>query len=207
MGFGAQALRSRFSPPHYMLRISGYGDEGPLRDLKAYDLLVQAESGLSAITGNEHGSARVGVLGLRHRSRHDRDAGRDAGAVCSLGDRRRPAYRGLALSCPVGLDERALSAVRLWRQGSRTQRPQPPDHRALWRLCLRRRQVGAVLDPERTRMGDALRRCIGPARSRNRSALCLQQRARPQPRSARRRDPADLRLHRSRRHGGAAAGR
>jgi crotonobetainyl-CoA:carnitine CoA-transferase CaiB-like acyl-CoA transferase len=41
--------------------ISGYGDDGPYRDLKAYDLLVQAESGLSSITGNEHGSARVGV--------------------------------------------------------------------------------------------------------------------------------------------------
>ncbi len=41
--------------------ISGYGDEGPYRDLKAYDLLVQAESGLSSITGNEHGAARVGV--------------------------------------------------------------------------------------------------------------------------------------------------
>jgi crotonobetainyl-CoA:carnitine CoA-transferase CaiB-like acyl-CoA transferase len=41
--------------------ISGYGDEGPYRDLKAYDLLVQAESGLSSITGNEQGPARVGV--------------------------------------------------------------------------------------------------------------------------------------------------
>ncbi len=32
-----------------------------VRDLKAYDLLVQAESGLSSITGNEYGSARTGV--------------------------------------------------------------------------------------------------------------------------------------------------
>lgn len=60
LGFGAQALRARF-PRLITCSISGYGDEGPLRDLKAYDLLVQAESGLSAITGNEHGSARVGV--------------------------------------------------------------------------------------------------------------------------------------------------
>ncbi|WP_349368903.1 CaiB/BaiF CoA-transferase family protein [Salinarimonas sp.] len=41
--------------------ISGYGEEGPYRDLKAYDLLVQAESGLSAITGTPEGMARVGV--------------------------------------------------------------------------------------------------------------------------------------------------
>ena len=32
-----------------------------MKDLKAYDLLVQGESGLSSITGNELGSARVGV--------------------------------------------------------------------------------------------------------------------------------------------------
>lgn len=60
LGFGAEALRRAF-PRLITCSISGYGDEGPLRDLKAYDLLVQAESGLSAITGNEHGSARVGV--------------------------------------------------------------------------------------------------------------------------------------------------
>lgn len=60
LGFGADVLRKRF-PRLITCWISGYGDEGPLRDLKAYDLLVQAESGLSAITGNEYGSARVGV--------------------------------------------------------------------------------------------------------------------------------------------------
>jgi crotonobetainyl-CoA:carnitine CoA-transferase CaiB-like acyl-CoA transferase len=60
LGFGPDMLRKRF-PRLITCSISGYGDEGPLRELKAYDLLVQAESGLSAITGNEHGSARVGV--------------------------------------------------------------------------------------------------------------------------------------------------
>lgn len=60
LGFGPESLRARF-PGLITCSISGYGDEGPLRDLKAYDLLVQAESGLSAITGNAHGSARVGV--------------------------------------------------------------------------------------------------------------------------------------------------
>ncbi|MDP2122720.1 MAG: CaiB/BaiF CoA-transferase family protein [Hoeflea sp.] len=60
LGFGPEELRQRY-PRLITCSISGYGDEGPLRDLKAYDLLVQAETGLSAITGNEHGSARVGV--------------------------------------------------------------------------------------------------------------------------------------------------
>lgn len=60
LGFGIDRLRQTY--PHLITcSISGYGDDGPYRDLKAYDLLVQAESGLSAITGNEHGSARVGV--------------------------------------------------------------------------------------------------------------------------------------------------
>lgn len=41
--------------------ISGYGEEGPLADRKAYDLLVQAESGLASITGGPDGPARVGI--------------------------------------------------------------------------------------------------------------------------------------------------
>ena len=60
LGFAPADLRAA-NPRLITCSISGYGDEGPYRDLKAYDLLVQAESGLSAITGNEAGSARVGV--------------------------------------------------------------------------------------------------------------------------------------------------
>lgn len=41
--------------------ITGYGDAGPLRDRKAYDLLVQAESGLMSITGPEDTPSRVGA--------------------------------------------------------------------------------------------------------------------------------------------------
>lgn len=60
LGFDPAKLRAA-NPRLITCSISGYGDEGPYRDLKAYDLLVQAESGLSSITGNEAGSARVGV--------------------------------------------------------------------------------------------------------------------------------------------------
>ncbi len=41
--------------------ISGYGDHGPYRNRRAYDLLVQAESGLASITGTEHAPGRVGI--------------------------------------------------------------------------------------------------------------------------------------------------
>lgn len=60
LGFAPERLRAA-NPALITVSISGYGEEGPYRDRKAYDLLVQAESGLSAITGNAQGAARVGV--------------------------------------------------------------------------------------------------------------------------------------------------
>lgn len=41
--------------------ISGYGEVGPMSDRKAYDLLIQAESGLCSITGGPSEAARVGI--------------------------------------------------------------------------------------------------------------------------------------------------
>ena len=41
--------------------ISGYGEDGPYRDMKAYDLLVQAETGLCSVTGTPDSPGRVGV--------------------------------------------------------------------------------------------------------------------------------------------------
>jgi len=60
LGFGADALRKRH-PRLLLCSISGYGETGPLRDQKAYDLLVQAESGLAMINGTSEGPARVGI--------------------------------------------------------------------------------------------------------------------------------------------------
>ncbi|MEQ3728121.1 MAG: CaiB/BaiF CoA-transferase family protein [Tateyamaria sp.] len=60
LGFDQAVLRKRY-PRLITVAISGYGEEGPLKDLKAYDLLVQAESGLSQITGTKDGLTRVGV--------------------------------------------------------------------------------------------------------------------------------------------------
>ena len=60
LGFGSQALRER----HTRLvtcDISGYGESGPLHKLKAYDLLVQAESGLVAVSGAPGPWGRIGV--------------------------------------------------------------------------------------------------------------------------------------------------
>ncbi len=59
-GFGSAELRARH-PRLITVDISGYGDEGPYAEMKAYDLLVQAESGLAAVTGDPIGPGRVGV--------------------------------------------------------------------------------------------------------------------------------------------------
>ncbi|WP_198174164.1 CaiB/BaiF CoA transferase family protein [Mesorhizobium xinjiangense] len=60
LGFGADELRIRH-PRLIVCSISGYGSEGPRAKQKAYDLLIQAESGLCAINGTPDGPARVGV--------------------------------------------------------------------------------------------------------------------------------------------------
>ncbi|QRG08946.1 CoA transferase [Xanthobacter dioxanivorans] len=60
LGFGRPALRAAH-PRLIVCSISGYGDEGPLADRKAYDLLVQAEAGLASITGGPKEPSRVGI--------------------------------------------------------------------------------------------------------------------------------------------------
>jgi itaconate CoA-transferase len=60
LGFGTAELRRSF-PRLITCSISGYGETGPLASSKAYDLLVQAESGLSSITGGPEAPARVGI--------------------------------------------------------------------------------------------------------------------------------------------------
>ena len=59
-GFGSEVLRLRH-PRLITCDISGYGEAGPYRDMKAYDLLVQSEAGLASITGGPEQPGRVGV--------------------------------------------------------------------------------------------------------------------------------------------------
>ncbi len=60
LGFGCDALRQAH-PRLITCDISGYGESGPLHQLKAYDLLVQAESGLVAVSGAPGPWGRIGV--------------------------------------------------------------------------------------------------------------------------------------------------
>ena len=59
LGFTKEKLGGSH-PTLIACQISGYGPTGPFRDRKAYDMLVQAETGLMALTGDD-APTRVGV--------------------------------------------------------------------------------------------------------------------------------------------------
>ncbi|MBO0891115.1 MAG: CoA transferase [Acidothermales bacterium] len=59
-GLGPDELRAEH-PRLVTCSISGYGRTGPYARKKAYDLLVQCESGLLSVTGTEQDEAKVGV--------------------------------------------------------------------------------------------------------------------------------------------------
>src|SRR6202051_752541 len=60
LGFSIARLKQDY-PALICCTITGYGDDGPYADRKAYDLLIQAESGLASITGGPEGPSRVGI--------------------------------------------------------------------------------------------------------------------------------------------------
>lgn len=60
LGLGAKDLTAAH-PRLIHVSISGYGEDGPYREQKAYDMLIQGESGLLAVNGTPEGSARVGI--------------------------------------------------------------------------------------------------------------------------------------------------
>ena len=60
LGLGAAELRARH-PRLITCDISGYGGAGPYRDKKAYDLLIQSESGLLAVTGTPDTPVKTGI--------------------------------------------------------------------------------------------------------------------------------------------------
>jgi len=91
--------------------LSGYGDTGPLRDKKAYDLLIQAESGLIATTGSPDTPSRAGasiadisagmyaysgiLTALLQRGRTDRGARVEISMLEALGEwMMQPVYLG-----------------------------------------------------------------------------------------------------------------
>jgi formyl-CoA transferase len=60
LGTAAADLRARF-PKLIVCTVSGYGTSGPYASRKAYDLLVQSETGLLSLTGTPDTPARTGI--------------------------------------------------------------------------------------------------------------------------------------------------
>jgi crotonobetainyl-CoA:carnitine CoA-transferase CaiB-like acyl-CoA transferase len=59
MGLGWDALSAKY-PRLIVCDISGYGEDGPYRDKKAYDLLIQSEAGFLSVTGTPESPSKAG---------------------------------------------------------------------------------------------------------------------------------------------------
>jgi len=70
LGFPPERLAA-LNPRLVRCGISGYGEAGPYRERKAYDLLVQAESGLASVTGGPEAPGRVGVSAVDIATGHN----------------------------------------------------------------------------------------------------------------------------------------
>src|ERR1041384_6537865 len=60
LGLGYEKL-TELNPRLIYCSLSGYGQDGPYRDVKAYDLLIQGEGGIIATTGYTDKPARAGI--------------------------------------------------------------------------------------------------------------------------------------------------
>jgi itaconate CoA-transferase len=60
LGLGVDQLHQRY-PRLVVASITGYGEDGPYRDRKAYDLLLQAEAGVVSVTGTPDEPSKAGV--------------------------------------------------------------------------------------------------------------------------------------------------
>jgi crotonobetainyl-CoA:carnitine CoA-transferase CaiB-like acyl-CoA transferase len=60
LGLSYEGLKEQY-PSLIVCDISGYGQDGPYRDKKAYDLLIQSEAGLLSVTGTDKEPVKVGI--------------------------------------------------------------------------------------------------------------------------------------------------
>ena len=177
--------------------ISGYGEDGPYAARKAYDMLIQAESGLASLTGSPDAPARVGV------SVCDIAAGMNAyEAILEALIARGRTGDGAAISISM-FDAMAdwMAVPLLQYEGGQPPRrigPRAYLDRALRRVQDQGRRRHSHLDPERPRMARAGRAGARRRRARRRSRFRHQCRARQAPRRHRRARAGGVRRHRRR---------
>jgi formyl-CoA transferase/CoA:oxalate CoA-transferase len=85
LGLGYEQARARNRGIIYC-SVSGFGQDGPYRERAALDLILQAESGMLSVTGEEGGSGvRCGASSIaRRRSRHCRSSWSGSGWVIAI---------------------------------------------------------------------------------------------------------------------------
>ncbi len=180
LGFPLDQLR-RTHPRLVICSISGYGEDGPYAARKAYDMLIQAESGLASLTGSPDAPARVGV------SVCDIAAGMNAyEAILEALIARGRTGDGAAISISM-FDAMAdwMAVPLLQYEGGQPPRRMGLAHTSIapygvFKTSGRRRH--SDLDPERPRMARAGRAGARRQRARRRSRLRHQCRARQAPR-------------------------
>ncbi len=127
LGFPVARLRKDY-PRLICCSISGYGESGPYAQRKAYDLLIQAESGLSSVTGGPEGAGARRRLGGRHRRRAQRLRGDPGGADQARAHRRGHRDFRLHVRRHGGMDDDSLAQPGI-RQSVQARRPRASDHR------------------------------------------------------------------------------
>ncbi len=179
LGFPIARLRRDY-PRLICCSISGFGESGPFAARKAYDLLIQAEVGLAAITGTTEPS-RVGVSVV------DVGTGMNAyEAILEALLARQRTGEGADLSVSMFDSMADWMAVPLMQEEAgkppQRRRPHPCRHRAVWRVSNPRRHRYPHRHPERSRMAPAGGEGSGRCCARRRSGFRHQQSARRAPR-------------------------
>jgi crotonobetainyl-CoA:carnitine CoA-transferase CaiB-like acyl-CoA transferase len=194
LGLSRAALVEKF-PRLISVHIVGYGQNTPYADMRAYDMLVQAESGVCAVTGSPDTPSKVGV------SVADIATGMNAHAAVleALFERERT-NRGQAIEVAMfdgmrGLDGRSASPSRIRQARDRPVRSGACVHLSLWALRVQRRSVRHCRNSAAERVASVLRR--GPAAGRpfRRRQIHDQRLASRQPTRPRRRDRARICRH------------
>ena len=161
LGFSLERLRKDY-PALICCTISGYGDTGPYAERKAYDLLIQAESGLASITGGPEGPSRVGISVVDIATGATAHASILEALIARGAHRQGRRHPHLDVRRDGRLDGGAADQFGS-RQPAEADGAGPSLDRALRRVQFQGRQGHPDFDPERARMEEALRRGARPA--------------------------------------------
>jgi crotonobetainyl-CoA:carnitine CoA-transferase CaiB-like acyl-CoA transferase len=191
MGLGYEAL-SKEHPRLIVCDISGYGDDGPYRDKKAYDLLIQSEAGFLSVTGTPEAPSKAGnsvadiaagmyaytsiLSALLLRGKTGQGSHIDVSMLESLAE---------WMSYPAVLRVRRRAAAAAHRRLARQHLPLRP-------VPGRRRRHGDAGPAERARVEGLLRRRAEGRHRGHRPAFRQQRAAQRAPRCAEGADPGGL---------------